>query len=155
MEKKKITLWCCIILLATGTVIYQDRVSNGITQAWLQMAKRQVQHSSSIAFSYAGIDSLFAANKYRYFIFIKKRVDKPVLRNNQPDSVLLIVSDALPSSFEKQNKHRIFVPESAFNFLMKKNDPIQIYQITGFENRDFGNLYKLTKTTLPVLNPWS
>ena len=89
MNKKRFFLLCCMLLLVFCAVLWKADISNRFTQSWLRVAKQQVRHCSSVGFSYAGIDSLYAVNGYRYFLFVKNEEGIPFVMKEQADSVLL------------------------------------------------------------------
>ena len=145
MNKKRFFLLCCMLLLVFCAVLWKADISNRFTQSWLRVAKQQVRHCSSVGFSYAGIDSLYAVNGYRYFLFVKNEEGIPFVMKEQADSVLLVLSKTFSAPFDKHPADQIFVPTSAFDFLLDESDAFQMYRVTGVEKRGNGNLYRLAK----------
>lgn len=101
-----------------------------------------VSEQQEIWFGYPSVDSLYSNDKFRYFFFCKEKdtlIDK--------DSTLFILNKDVDwvNSIDFATNEKIYLPSSAFPFLMKKEDKSMLFRILTVKTETGSNKYKLSK----------
>ncbi len=139
--KKRIVLLCGLgIIIILSVMLF---VNNSKKEHFLLTVAQSVFSQQQEAwFSYANIDTLYSRNKFRYFVFYKEgslSVDR--------DSALFVLSEnlSLPDSVILKLKNKVYLPLSAFPYLMSERDGMILCRVDSFDKRDGKGYYKLHK----------
>jgi hypothetical protein len=108
-----------------------------------KVASHYAERQKNIWFHYAKIDSLYNNHRYHYFIFSNGK--QSLIRR---DSTLYLLKDtkSLPDDETSQlGKEKVYIPYSAFPFILKKDCNYTVFRIDTVENNLGRNSYKLKR----------
>lgn len=138
MSKKKFFYWGISIGLVLA-ILLNLRIKN---TSFLPIVGNVLAHKQDFWFYYEKIDSLYSPDKFRYFLFYKDG-KLPVDR----DSTLFILNKdiCLSDSISSSIRNKVYLPLSAFPFIMKEKDNFILCHIDVIERKYGQTKYKLRK----------
>ncbi len=145
---KKAVVWYILIAIIVLLVAFNRKeITAYVAKTWMESVKEDIP--DMLHFRYTSVDSLYEIKPYMYFLFIGKNADENkdslYLSSQRMDSLLVLTCHSIPDELKQTDTDILYLPLSAFDFLVDENNSIQLYKVVNVRKNTAGNLYQLHK----------
>lgn len=147
MIKKRNYLYVCAGIFILSIIINRRNINTFLANKSISWIDNMIDRQETTMFRSDRVDSLYVKKKYKYYLFTKGDLngDDEVIQKLPYNSVLTIKPTGLSFAFDKEYVDTISLPASVVDMIIKKGEPLALFQILSAKKDSVGYLYRLKR----------
>lgn len=147
MIKKRNYLYVCVGIFILAIIMHRRNINTFLANKSISWIDNMIDRQEITMFRSYWVDSLYVKKKYKYYLFTKGELngDDEVIQKLPYNSVLAIKPTGLSLAFDKEYIDTISLPVSVVDIIIKKGEPLALFQILSAKKDSVGYLYRLKR----------